>query len=941
MKRLALLLLLIPSLARATGETTGRVTGYVYDPTGMAVWGATLTLHGPAMQRPMTRQSDENGRYVFENVPVGEKYAIDVELQGFEPQKLRGIKVVLGQTTALDVKLDMPSATTGETYEIKEQRTPAINPESAETGAEIGIEKATMLPLFQQAQGMPQLVAGVGPGNTPSSRGGLSRWGRFYVDGMDTTDVTDGSITAPLNWYAISDFEIITGGFDAQYNAMGMVENVVTRTGGNEWTYDLSMTLSPTFFTAKNQVPGSQPAYVQDYNNNTLPLPETSFYSPVIAVGGPIVKDKLWFYFSGQMNFSHRETPITTPVTPPENRPTDTLTELTRLKLTWQASAKDRVSIAFNQDLNQIDNSIGSASVTLAAESRIDRGGYFVILNYDHYFTDNVWFSLQAGTTYKHANQDPQSADYTTVSHFDAAQNVTQLNADRIAFNVQGDWLHETKTRLQFDPTINWLRGSHVLKAGVQTSVMLDEQSTGVAGGTRFTDFGGICDPMMAATFGFCSTRTDYYNTNNQKVGGPNDPHLTTDASALNLGFFVQDKWTVTRKLTLMPGFRIDMGQLKDDSGNTITTMTGFGPRFGLSYDPWGTRKGLIVANYGRSNDVGNILVAQHANASLLQVISKWQTGTNTFAMCDPTSVMMNPPPVGCSTAGGKAGRVFDSSATPPHVDEFALGYHHEAVQGLVLGLDGTYRYYANMWADQETNRIWDPSGQVIVGYKNNIPQSIVRSYTPDSAYREYFGVDLWAQGTKGPWDVLASYTVEYNDGTVSDYFDGFLANPRFTMFYDGQLPDDHRHTVKGSLSYRSPSGFDWGFHLVYRTGSPMWESFTNTGDPNLRAYHSPRGTGFATNPATGQPDFNDPTSWVYMRNPSQFLMDVQARYDFSRILHTTQRVELVGFIVNVLNNEDPVTLTDSWAVKNNRFGLASFRNSPFQAEIIIRVRNF
>ena len=936
MKRLALLALLIPSLAYATGETTGRVTGYVYDPTGMAVWGATLTLHGPAMQRPMTRQSDENGRFVFDNVPVGEKYVVDVDLQGFEPQKLRGINVVLGQTTSVDVRLDMPSATAGETYEIKEQRTPAINPESSTTGAEIGIEKATMLPLFQQAQGMPQLVAGVGPGNTPSSRGGLSRWGRFYVDGMDTTDVTDGSITAPLNWYAIQDFEIITGGFDAQYNAMGMVENVVTRTGSNDWTYDLSMTLSPSFLTAKNQIPSSQPSYVNDYINNSLPLPETSFYSPVVAVGGPIIKDKLWFYFSGQVNFSHRETPITTPVSAPENRPTDTLTELTRLKLTWQATAKDRVSLAINQDKNTIDNAIGSASVTLAGESRIDRGGYFIILNYDHYFTDNVWFSLQAGTTYKNSNQDPQTGDYTTISHFDSAQNVTQFNAGRISFDQQGNWLHETKTRLQFDPTINWLRGKHVVKAGVQTSMMLDEQSTGVSGGERLTDFGGVCDPTMPATFTYCSQRTDYYNTHNQKVGGPNDPHLTTDASALNLGLFIQDVWTVTRKLTVMPGFRVDLGQLYDDSGNTVTTMTGYGPRLGVSYDPWGTRKGLLLAHYGRSNDVGNIFVAQHANPSLLQVISKWNIGNNAFPTCDPTDLGS-----GCSTAGGKAGRIFDSSSTPPHVDELALGYHHETVPGLVLGLDGTYRYYANLWADEEINRIWDPSGQVIVGYKNGMPQSIVRTHTPDSAYREYFGIDLWAQGTKGPWDVLASYTVEYNDGTVADYFDGFLANPRFTMFYDGPMPDDRRHTLKGSLSYRSGHGFDWGFHLTYRTGSPMWESFTDSGDPNLRAYRSPRGTGFATNAATGQPDFNDPTSWANMRNPSQFLLDVQARYDFSRILHTTQRIELVGFIVNVLNNEDPTSFVDSWAVKNNRFGLAAFRNSPFQAELIIRVRNF
>ena len=163
MKRLALLLLLLPSLARATGETTGRISGYVSDPTGMMVWGATLVLHGPALQQPMKRQSDDKGHYVFENVPIGEKYTLDVELPGFETQRLTGIKVQLGQTTAVDARLDLPSATTTESYEIKEERSPAINPESARTGAVLGTEQATQLPLFQQAQGLPQLVAGVGP----------------------------------------------------------------------------------------------------------------------------------------------------------------------------------------------------------------------------------------------------------------------------------------------------------------------------------------------------------------------------------------------------------------------------------------------------------------------------------------------------------------------------------------------------------------------------------------------------------------------------------------------------------------------------------------------------------------------------------------------------------------------------------------------------------
>ena len=58
---------------------------------------------------------------------------------------------------------------------------------------------------------------------------------------MDTTDITDGSITAPMNFDAVENFEVITGGLDAQYNALGMIENAVTKNGSNRLTYDASL----------------------------------------------------------------------------------------------------------------------------------------------------------------------------------------------------------------------------------------------------------------------------------------------------------------------------------------------------------------------------------------------------------------------------------------------------------------------------------------------------------------------------------------------------------------------------------------------------------------------------------------------------------------------------------------------------------------------------
>lgn len=914
--------------AFAAGEIAGTVAGYVYDPTGSALAEVPLTLKGSAMQQPMSRTSGEDGRFEFGQLPPGEDYVLEVEVPGFAPVKRAGISVRVGQTTAVDIKLAVLTETQAvATYEIVEKVNPVMNPDSAQSVAVVTAEKAAASPIFYQVEGVPQQVAGVGPGNRPSTRGGFSRYGKFYVDGMDTTDVTDGSITAPMNFLAVENFEIITGGMDAQYNALGMVENVVTKSGGNNFTYDVSAVLAPPFTSARNRFAANQPAYAGVLVNSNAELPDTSFYAPSVNLGGPIVKDRLWFFVSAETRRSLREAVVSTPYTSREVRPTNTRTDLARLKLTWQPTAKDRASVAFNYDRNLIENTLGNGSVTLDAEQKTDRGGYFVVGNYSHSFTDHLLFELQTGVTNKRVLFGPMN-DTDEPSHVDSG-SVVQFNAARVdRSDTEGNFLDESKQRFQFDPTLSWHLGPHQLKAGIQVAYLQSVQETGVTGGYRYFDGAGVCNPDDPSTFAFCSKRAEYFNTD-----GVAEP-LRVRASVLSTGFFLQDRWTVSRKLTLVPGIRLDVGKLYGNGGAFITNLVGVGPRLSGTYDVSGDRKTLVTAHYGRSNDVGNIYIAQHANPTLTQVTSSFRSGA--FVDCSPGSTAD-----GCATSGGASGREFAAKQRAPYVDEVAVGLKREVAPLTALGVDLTYRHYGNNWVDEEVNRIYDPSGTRIVGYENGVAQSILLTRTAASAYRDYQGLDLWVQGTPGNWDLLASYTLAFVNGTVNDYFDGYLANPRMTKFFDGPVSDDRRHTLKGTMTYNTPFGLTLGVRMQYRTGSPLWMSFRNPADSSQRLYRSPRGTGFAVNNATGQPDFNDPSSWVELRNPSSLAVDLQARYDLGHALGLERtRLELAGLVVNALNSTDPFSLSDSWSTPNNRFGTVSTRQSPLQGELILRVRN-
>jgi hypothetical protein len=910
---------LVPRDGYAAGEISGRVSGYVYDPTGAPLGMVPLTLRSHALMQTLERTSDDSGKFEFPSLPPADDYLLEVNIPGFKPVKKGGIGVALGQTTPIDVHLVVGNESGQEaaTFEIVEKVNPALNPDSAQTSAVVTHEKAESTPVFHQVQAMSSQVAGVGPGSTPSVLGGLARWGKYYVDGLDTTDITDGSFTAPMNFDIVENFEIITGGFDAQYNSMGLIQNMVTKNGSNKFEYDANLTWSPPAFNASTKVQNGQPYINQELTNSPTGIPQSSYFQPVFNLGGPIIPDKLWFYASGQLNRSVRSNLISN-YYESDLRTTMTWTELARLKLTWQASDKDLVSFAVNLDHNAITNGDGSIYTTPTGEYQISRGGYFLILNYNHTFSDSLLFQLQAGETTKRADQDPMVEG---VSHSDIINQVTQASSGPVNSVTPGNFLHESKTRFQFDPSMSLKVDTHQFKWGLQTSLMLDEQIQGVTDTLSYRDKGGVCDPSNPSTFAYCYQRISSYNTTG--LASP----LDNTANAFQVAAFIQDRWSVSRRLTLIPGIRVDTGFIFNQAGY-VTQMTGVGPRLSFTYDVNGDRKTLITAHYGRANDVGNIYVAQFANPTLTQVTSTFTNGT--FPTC---SIGQSTP--GCTSSGGQ--RLMTQNPVPPHVDEVSAGFRTEVLPATVVGIDAAWRYYSNLWAEQETNRIYDFTGTRVLGYVNpQNPMSVVMGIKPGSAYREYAGGSLWVQGTPGNWDILASYTLGFNWGTVDDYFDGYMLNPRFTQFYQGYVSDDRRHTLKGSITYKTDWGLSLGARTTYYTGSPLWESFVNPTTGAGTVYRTPRGMGFSN--TAGVQNLNDPTTWTELRNPDYFNIDFLVNYNLGKALGMKEtKLEVMGFVFNALNNSYATALS---AASGRTFGLSSAHASPLQVELLIRLRN-
>ena len=936
------LLLLLGQRSGAVGELGGSIGGFVTikgTKDGLAsvpISAASKQLIGGAQQVI----TSDDGSYSFVNLPPG-LYELTISMEGFAPIKQVGIRVNAGQRSSVDIELELGGAeTTQQTTKIIEKVNPILNTESAAATTPISNQQLTRAPTFRQEKAVAQFTAGVTSGSDKVSvRGGLGRFNRYFVDGLEVTDITlgaFGSSSALINSDSVEQFVVSVGAMDAEYNSLGLVQNMVTRSGGNSFVFDATAIIQPPFTAALTRYPTRGPIQNTALLYDDRPIPDRSYYSGAVNFGGPIVKDRLWFWTSFQASFNRLTNSIAEQpwygISSPYDRYQDQILYLGRVKLTWQASRATRVTLSYSTDFNDILNASTSSALrgldpnTLApeAERRVQRGGHTVGLLIDSLLSDKLLFQLQTGVSYKNWLEDTLhkvggNPDRLTPSHVlstaDAAtNNFVYLNGNR-PWDEQGKW------NLQFAPTLLYttrgLGGSHNIKAGFQFSYMNYSHRTGVAGGQRYLDntAGLPCDPQDPRTFSSCNQVESFPES--QTIGGIPGAGYLTQAQAINAGLFIQDRYTIGKWLTLVPGMRVDTGYLFDTSGARIQTLVGFGPRLSLVYDLLHDHTTLIKAHYGRHNDLGNAGIADYTNPTQTSVLSRWNPATQMFDE------------VRRSGGAGTQRFATDVNLSPPSVDEVSAGLHRQILDEAVVGVDYTYRHYGHLWVNEEVNLIWDPAGTRIVGYANGERQRVFVASTPSSAERSYHGLDLWVRGNPGNWDLMASYTLAFLNGTVNDFFEsnGFGANPRLVPLYMGPISGAYRHYLKALVDYSFDFGLTIGGRLQYYTGLPLWKVFRSPEDQSFTLYRSQRGSSTGTR-------VNDPTTWAHFNLPDTFNLDIQVAYGLKKL--TGVNLDLIVMMFNALN------LSPAQGIEQRdgaTFGQVTLRPDVFFAEFVIRYR--
>jgi hypothetical protein len=276
-------------VAHAQSTTTGAVQGTVKEESnGESLVGVTIVASSSALQGTQTAITDENGFYRITNLPPGD-YIITFYYADLEVRR-SGVKVGVQKTTPVFQKLNTSGA--GEKIDVV-GTTPTIDPTSTSQGITLDQEYTRNIPIpgrtFDAALGAAAGSQGDALGVSFSGSSSLEN--QYYVDGVNTTGLGFGTVGSPVINDFIEEIEVITGGYNAEFGrSTGGVVNVVTKSGSNEFKGSVFGYITPGQLTAGRERTPTQVSFI-DAEANLAYDADFGF-----EIGGPILKDKVWFY---------------------------------------------------------------------------------------------------------------------------------------------------------------------------------------------------------------------------------------------------------------------------------------------------------------------------------------------------------------------------------------------------------------------------------------------------------------------------------------------------------------------------------------------------------------------------------------------------------------------------------------------------------------------
>ncbi len=877
---LALLVVLTPAIF-AQSRDTGAITGKVTDDQNNALPGVTVTLTSPALMGARSRVTDANGDYRFPALPPG-NYTMRTELQGFRAAVRENIRV--NTTVTLTIDLEMRPTAVAEEVTVVAQ-SPTVDVKSTETASvTLSNEILRNIPYSQFTSDIVNLAPGV---NDNVAYGASANTGIAYtVDGVNVADPEAGSAWVFLDHNIIEEAKIMGIGLPAEYgNFTGVIFNLVTKSGGNEFSGHVEF----DFQGKQDDKPKglwqavNNQAYATDFPDLTSPL--LKLMDANAHLGGPIKRDRLWFYTGAQFYRTWRY-----PTGFPE------AVDYKQPRWFGKITAQATPTLNFSATL-EIDQYMGinrDSGSTVSPEATVEQDSPEVVGNFSltKILSPKTFFDIKGAFFWGYYYLDPETGK-DTYMHFSLDENFRYYSA--------GYFFYADRTRFQANASLthyveDFIAGAHDFKFGAEverSSVRNRYGYTGKGGplGEHVTYYDYYGEPYLAYQYEGYDTNTRYTRAE----------------------LFAQDAWQISKRLNINLGLRFsnNWGQVKGVKGN-VYTSTRLAPRFGLVFDVFGDKSTIFKAHYG-----------QFTEAMLASYHDRMNPGS---AYSDYISY---------EWIGGKWVEWdrtvheelyhMDADIKHPYLEQYTIGLERELFQDTSISLTYIARRWNNLigpidraadyslidmpvkMPDGNTTnfQIYERTSATVGDYDYLIT-NLLRAYedkmTPwiiEKPYRQYDGLEvLFNKRFSNRWQFLGSYVYSKAKGTLDNGFaddigwGGAVGDPNFWVNGDGNSTSDPTHMIKIQATYIIPV-IDLSVNAYFRgiTGD-AWTTRYRT-----RRLNQGRVTFFV----------EDRGSNHY---PMETLLDVR----LEKIFTISQKYRL-GILIDVFNvfNDDVIT---SWGTR-------------------------
>jgi outer membrane receptor protein involved in Fe transport len=291
-------------------QTTSTIQGTVTDRQGLAVNGAELQLSSDALGTNRMVRSDDSGNYQFAAVPAG-TYSLKVSHSGFATRLFDTLEVTLNRTVTFNVALELGGLE--EVVNVSAEL-PLLETNSSSAGATILPQEIDNMPINgRNYLDLLQLVPGVAINHQADANsdtatpvlGERANNTGFLIDGLPNQNELTGGAAAQFNQDTISEFQVVTTGYKAEFgHASGGVVNVITKSGGNK-VHGVASAYHRNSAFDSSDISGTDAPYLLRWDYD-------------LALGGPIIPDKFFWFVSGEGIHENRQLNFTNPPNTPQ-----------------------------------------------------------------------------------------------------------------------------------------------------------------------------------------------------------------------------------------------------------------------------------------------------------------------------------------------------------------------------------------------------------------------------------------------------------------------------------------------------------------------------------------------------------------------------------------------------------------------------------------------